>query len=110
MARYLIQATYTPEAWAAQLKNPQNRRAAATPLVEQLGGHLEAFYYAFGASDLVIIAEAPDNISAAAIGLAVTSTGAFKSYTTTPLLTVDEAMQAMRKAGEAGAAYRPPTA
>lgn len=110
MAHYLVQATYTAEAWAAQLKNPQNRREAAAPLAERLGGRIEAFYYAFGTADLVIIADVPDNVSAAAIALAITSTGAFTSYTTTPLMTVEEGMQAMRKAAELSPAYRSPTA
>jgi uncharacterized protein with GYD domain len=110
VARYLIQATYTPEAWAAQLKNPTNRRQAATPVIERLGGRIESFDYAFGDVDLVIIAEFPDNVAAAAVALAVNSSGAFKAFTTTPLMSVEDGIQAMRKAAEAGSVYRPPSA
>lgn len=52
--------------------------------------------------------EAPDNVSAAAIGLAVSAGGACKAYKTTPLISIDEGIEAMRKAGQAASAYRPP--
>ena len=48
MAHYLIQFSYTAEAWAAQLADPQDRRDVVRPLFEQLGGRIEAAYYAFG--------------------------------------------------------------
>lgn len=53
--------------------------------------------------------EAPDNVSAAAISLAITAGGAVKAYETTPLLTPEEGIEAMRKGAEAAGAYRPPT-
>jgi uncharacterized protein with GYD domain len=71
-----------------------------------LGGHLESVYYAFGEDDVVVIAEMPDNVSAAAIALAVGASGAFKTFKTTPLMTVEEGIEAMRKAS--GTGYRPP--
>ena len=108
MAHYLVQVAYTPDAWAAQVKNPPNRVEAVRPLLERLGARFEAAYLSFGDYDIVFIAEAPDNVSAAAISLAVTSGGACKAYKTTPLLTVEEGIEAMRKAGQAVSAYRPP--
>ncbi len=110
MPRYLVQVAYTPEAWAAQLKNPQNRMEAIQPLFDRIGGRIECFYYAFGEHDVVVVYDAPDNVSAAAISLAVTAGGAVKAIQTTPLMTVEEGMQAMRKAAELQSAYRPPTA
>ena len=79
MGHYLVQFTYTPEAWAAQLKHPANRVEAVRPLVERLGAHFEATYLAFGEYDVVLIIEAPDNVRAAAIALAFTAGGAVKA-------------------------------
>ncbi len=108
MPRYLIQLSYTPEAWAAQVKHPQNRIEAVRPALEKVGGRFECAYYAFGPYDLIAIIEAPDNASAAAFALAVTAGGAVKSYVTTPLLTLEEGMTAMREAAQVAAAYQPP--
>src|SRR5712692_388041 len=73
MPYYLVQGAYTPEAWAAQLKTPQNRAELIKPLLQQVGARLESFYYAFGESDVVVTLEVPDNVSAAALSLAVTA-------------------------------------
>ena len=106
MPLYMTQFSYTPEAWAALLRAPEDRSAAVKRLSEQLGGKLVALYYAFGDYDGVIINEAPDDVTAAAVILAAVSPGHVKSTKTTRLLTVEEAMEAMRKAG--GATYRAP--
>lgn len=106
MAHYLIRGSYTPETWAALVKNPQNRREVVQPLIESLGGKIEALYFAFGAEDVVAILEMPDNVSVGAASLAVTASGAFKSFQTTVLITPEEAVEMMRKAGTVG--YRPP--
>jgi uncharacterized protein with GYD domain len=63
-------------------------------------------YYAFGTSDVYLIVEAPDNVSAATLALAVGATGALAHYKTTVLLTTDEVDQAAKKS--AGLGYRPP--
>jgi uncharacterized protein with GYD domain len=107
MPRYLIRVSLTPDAWATLVKNPQDRREAIRPAIEALGGKLEAFYYAFGEADVFITADMPDNVSAAAFAMAATAGGALSSYTTTVLMTVEEAMEAMRKTK--GVAYRPPS-
>ena len=70
MARYLFQASYTSEAWTAQVKNPQNRIDVIRPVIERLGGRIECAYFAFGDYDLIGIMEMPDNVSAAAFSLA----------------------------------------
>jgi uncharacterized protein with GYD domain len=107
MAHYLLQLSYTPESWAAQLRNPENRIQAVTPVLEKLGGRFEQAYVSFGEYDIVAFVEAPDNVSAAAMSLAFSAGGAVKSIKMTPLLTVDEAIAAMRKAAEAAKVYRP---
>jgi uncharacterized protein with GYD domain len=106
MARYLLQASYTNDAWAAQVSNPQNRMDVIRPVIERLGGRLESAYLAFGDYDVVVIVEMPDNVSAAAFSLATSAGGALKAIKTTPLLTIEEGIEAMKKA--AGAGYRPP--
>ena len=108
MARYLVQLAYTPQAWAAQIRNPQDRNTVVRPLFDQLGARIEASYISFGKYDVVLIVEAPDNVSAAAVALTITAGGAVKAYETTPLLSLEEGVEAMRKAAGAAAAYRPP--
>jgi uncharacterized protein with GYD domain len=108
MARYLVQASYTPEAWAAQLRTPDDRSRTVEPLMERLGARIESFYYAIASGGIVLIGECPDDVDAAAIILAVTASGAFTSLTVTPLLTVTEGLEALRRAGAAAAAYRAP--
>jgi uncharacterized protein with GYD domain len=106
MARYLFQGAYTSEAWAAQVSHPQNRIEVIRPVIERLGGRLECAYLAFGEYDVIGILEMPDNVSAAAFSLAASAGGALKAIKTTPLLTVEEGIEALKKA--AGAGYRPP--
>ena len=106
MPSYLLQAAYTPEGWAAQVKNPQNRIEAIRPAIEGLGGKILAAYYCFGEYDLAVITEMPDNTSAAAFSIAASAGGSVKALKTTPLMTVDEGLDAVRKASQTS--YRPP--
>jgi len=71
---------------------------------------VEALYYAFGDYDVIALVEAPDNVSVAALSLAVTASGALTAIKTTPLMTVEEGMAAMRKGATASPGYRPPGA
>jgi uncharacterized protein with GYD domain len=103
---YLIQVAYTPDAWAAMVKQPQNRLEAVRPVVEKLGGKFEHAWVAFGEYDIVGVVELPENTDAAAFSMAVAAGGACKAFKTTPLLSVEEGVEAMRKAQEAG--YRRP--
>jgi len=106
MAHYLYQAAYTSEAWATMVKNPQNRMEAVQPVIEKLGGSVENGWFAFGEYDVALIVKMPDNISAAALSVAISAGGSVKAAKTTPLLTTEEAVTVMRKAGTAG--YKPP--
>ncbi len=107
MAYYLIQVAYTREAWAAMVKNPQNREEAVKPVIGRLGGRIKGLWLAFGEYDAVAIVELPDNTSAAAFSVAAAAAGAVKAFRTTPLMTVEEGLAAMKKAGDIG--YRPPS-
>jgi len=97
----MTQFSNTPEAWAALTRNPEDRSQAVSRLAEQLGNRLVSFYYSFGDYDGLAIIEAPDDVTAAAAVLASVSAGHIKAAKTVPLLTVDQAMEAMRKAGSA---------
>ena len=106
MARYMIQASYSTQGIADLVSNPQDRAAAVRPLIERLGGKLESFDFAFGDFDAVVILEVPNNVAAASIAMAVGASGAIASLKTTVLVSMEEAMEAMRQAG--GVGYRPP--
>ena len=99
MAHYLFQCSYTPEAWRAQLKNPQNRMEAVAPVLEKLGGRWVGAWLAFGDYDVVAICETPDNVSQSAFSLAAYATGHLTSVKTTPLVSIEDGMKAMAKAG-----------
>ena len=106
MPKYLVQTAYTPESWAAMTSHPQDRLEAVRPAIESLGGKLEIGFLAFGEYDLVAVVDFPDNVSAAAFSMSVAAKGGVKAFKTTPLMTMDEAVAAMQKAG--GSTYTPP--
>ena len=106
MPFYLTRFSYTPETWAKLTKNPEDRRDAAKQYIEAVEGKLHGFWYAFGEHDAYIVWEAPDNVSMAATAIAISSGGALSSLETTPLLTVEETLEALKKASSI--AYRPP--
>jgi uncharacterized protein with GYD domain len=98
MPLYLTRFSYTPATWAKLIENPEDRRAAATRYIEAVGGKLHGFWYAFGDHDAYSLWEAPDNVSMAAIAIAISAGGALSSFETTVLLTVDETVAAMQQA------------
>jgi Uncharacterized conserved protein len=104
MAKYLYQASYTAEGVRGLLKDGgSSRREAVKKMIGSLGGTMEAFYYAFGADDVYLVVDVPDNVTAAAAALAVGSSGAVKIRTTV-LLTPEEMDAAAKKT----VAFRPP--
>ncbi|GAC1636255.1 MAG: hypothetical protein NVS4B7_21990 [Ktedonobacteraceae bacterium] len=107
MALYMAQFAYTAEALATMAKNPQDRSMPVRELAQKLGGRLIGLYFCFGEYDGVGLFEAPDDMTATAFALAVASPGHLKAYKTTKLFTVEETMEAMRKAG--GLTYQGPS-
>jgi len=103
---YLTRFRYTPETWARMLTNPEDRRAAAQQYIQSVGGTLHGFWYAFGEHDGYNLWEAPDNVSMAAVALAIGAGGALSSIQTTVLLTVEDTISALQKASSI--AYRQP--
>ena len=108
MPLYLSKFNYTPETWARLVGNPEDRRQAAQSYIESVGGKLHGFWYAFGSYDGYTLWEAPDNVSMAAVALAISAGGALSSLETTVLLTIDETIDALRKAQQVK--YRAPGA
>ena len=105
MPFFLHQVSYTPEALARLIANPQDRFDAVRGPVDKLGGRVLNSYFAFGQYDAVLITEMPDNVSAAAIALAFAAGGSLRDCQTTALLSNAEGIEAMRKAATCG--YRP---
>jgi len=104
MPKYLVQANYVGDGIKGLLKEGgTGRRAAVDKLFNSIGASVEAFYYAFGDTDLFIIADAPDNVTVAALSLTVSSTGA-ATVKVTVLLTAEEIDAAAKKTPS----YRPP--
>jgi uncharacterized protein with GYD domain len=97
MPKYLIEVNYTLEGVRGlKAEGGSARVAAATALIEGLGGKVECFYFGFGASDVFLIADMPDNVSVAAAALAV-SAGGGATPRTVVLLTASELDAAAKK-------------
>ena len=104
MAKYLVLASYTSDGAKGILKSGGSaRRKAVEDVLAQFNGRLEAFYFAFGEDDAVIIFDIPDEASAAAISLTVNASGSLRTKTTV-LITPEQIDEAAKK----HVAFRPP--
>ena len=106
MPQYLGRFSYSSDAVRALMENPQDRSEAAREVVESLGGKLLGFWFAFGEFDGVYVVELPDNAAAASLAMIIGGSGAMANVETTTLIGMEEAQDAMRKAG--AATYRRP--
>lgn len=98
MSLYMMQFAYTSGAWKALVKKPEDRAAVFAKQAEKLGGRMISLYYCTGEYDGLVIFEAPDEQTAAAIVFTVISPGHIKATKTTALMSVDETVAAMHKA------------
>ena len=106
MGKYLLQASYTQDGLAGLVKEGgTGRRAALTETVEGVGGSLESLYYAFGKTDLFVIADLPDDAAATAVSLAIGASGAL-GVSVTVLVTAETVDAAIAR----DVTYRPPGA
>ena len=97
MPRYMVTGSYTVEGIRGVLKEGgSGRKKAVEAAVKAMGGHMEAYYFAFGAHDVVSIVEVPDNVTALTLSMGIASTGTVRT-TTTVLLTPEEVDQATKK-------------
>ena len=104
MAKFLIEVDYTAAGAKGILEAGGSRRKAVVEkMIKKLGGKVEAFYFTFGIRDAIVIVDIPDNVTAAAVSIAVSASGSV-AYKTTVLLTPQEIDEAVKK----GVAYTPP--
>jgi uncharacterized protein with GYD domain len=108
MAKFITFFSYSAEAVKAMIHHPSDRSAAATALVESLGGTLEAFYWMQGGHDGFLIAELPDSASGAALAAAVASTGAVSGLSSHEIFDHDQQAAIVAGAKTALEAYVPP--
>ena len=104
MPKYLLEASYTAEGTKGLAKEGgSSRRKMVTEMVKSMNGTVEAFYFAFGNTDVFVIADVPDAVTAAALSLAVNQSGVVQLKTHV-LVTPEEMDQAAKKS----VSYRPP--
>ena len=99
MALYMIQFSYTQQAWSSLVKNPQDRMAALKELVAKFNSKVVGLYYSNGDYDGMAIIEAPNDETSNALLFAIISAGHIKATKTVHLYTVDEIMASLKKAG-----------
>ena len=106
MARYLLQVGIKSETYALMMQNPQDRGKAVRPVFEAVGGSLEEYYFAVGENTVYLVCELPDLAGLEAITMAVLAGGAIESIKATGILTAQETVDVMKKAGDV--VYKPP--
>jgi len=108
MAFYLARAKISQHAMSALVERPEDRFVTMTRLLKEVGGRLHYYFFAFGEFDIVLVYELPDNQTASALAMVLTSSGSVTEIDTTVLLTMEEAIAAMHRAGNAVGIYQPP--
>ena len=108
MPYFLVQASYSPGSMAALIDSPHDRTVFVRSVIAKLGGRIESFWLAFGDYDVVLLCQMPDAQTMAAFSMAVSAGGGITAIKTTPLLTWEEGILAMKQAADTG--YRPPAA
>jgi Uncharacterized conserved protein len=104
MPKYLMEASYTAEGAKGLAKEGgSSRRKTVEETVKSLRGTVDAFYYSFGTSDVYLIVDLPDAVTAAGVSLAINATGAV-NLKTHVLMTPEEMDQAAKKS----VSYRAP--
>jgi uncharacterized protein with GYD domain len=97
MTLYMYQASYTAKSMAAQLTDPHNPLDVIGPALEDLGAEIVVAGFPFGEYDLLVVYEAPDDVTAASVAMAVAAAGEVKSAKTTRLLSGQEWLDSLRK-------------
>src|SRR4051795_3567722 len=101
MSKFALFFSYTSDTWAKMIDNPSDRSAAVSTTIEGVGGKMEALYYMLGEKDGFVLFDAPDTESAAALALAVNSTGALGSVQTVQLIEAGDLPGVLRTANAA---------
>ena len=108
MAHYLIEVGYTPQSWNTQIDKQANVIDRITPALQACGATLQCMYYSFGDVDLIGVIDFPTPEDAAAFALAVGAGGALRTYRTTPLLSVEQGIESLKRAQKVRGVYSPP--
>ena len=108
MTRYLHQFSYSQDSIKGMVASPQQRRESAEKVIEAGDGKLLDMYFAFGEFDGIAISEFPSHVEAASVALALGASGAFSKMETTVLISMDETVAAMKKAGAVAQQFKPP--
>jgi uncharacterized protein with GYD domain len=108
MAKYALFFSYASETWSRMIGSPGDRTAAIRQVTDTLGGTIESVHWMLGPYDGIVIADLPDSVSAAAVSIAVTSSGSFKHAETHELLTQQQLGWALEKARNLTQVYQPP--
>jgi len=108
MPYYLLQVTFSAEAMAKLVAQPENRLQSMIPVIESLGGAFIGSWLSFGRYDSVAVVDMPDNITVKAFSMAAMAGGSLTAFDITPLMTFEDGVEAMRVAGTID--YRPPQA
>jgi len=97
MPKFLVEGAYTAEGLRGLHKDKASgRKQAVIKAVEGLEGKVEAFYFAMGKRDVIVIVDMPDAISGAALSLAASASGLVR-IATTALLSVEDVDRALAK-------------
>lgn len=99
MPLYMIQARFTSEAWEALYTSDVDRREVISKMLSDSGGRLIDYYFSFGDSDVIVVTEAPDNITAASAVIAVARSGAVTDVRTTVLMSYEDGIAALNSSG-----------
>ena len=105
MAYYLLRAKYAQDSMNALVQRPEDRMLTTTRLLKEVGGRLHYYFFCFGEYDIVLLYELPDNVSAASLAMTMSAAGTVTETETIPLLTMEEAIDAMNQAREASGIY-----
>jgi uncharacterized protein with GYD domain len=97
MPLFMYQASYTAKTMAAQLREPQDPVAVIRPTLEEMGAEILVAGFPFGEYDLLVVYEAPDDVTAASVAMAVAAAGEVKSAKTTRLLSGEEWLESLLK-------------
>ena len=108
MPKYIVFFSYTPQAWARMIEQPGDRTAAVRASAEAVGARLEGLYWMLGEHDGLVLVDAPDSETAAALSITSSSSGAVARLETHQLFDQDQLHAVLGKAGGARAVYRPP--
>lgn len=108
MPLYLSHATYSPEAIAGLVDNPQNRAEVTRPILQALGANVEQVYFDVGGTEIYAILDVPDPTTLGAVSTAMYAAGSFTSIKISQIITADDSVEVFKKAGEI--VYTPPSA